>query len=530
MDLRRHRRSVCPAALSLLLIAGVAVAGDGLPTVASTPRVPYTAWSKATFSDVPFDFWSWRWIESIYAAGLTAGCATTPFPAYCPQDVVNRAMMAVFLLRGKHGASYLPPPATGTVFTDVGAQDWAAAWIEELAAEGITAGCGDSRFCPASPVTRAQMAVFLLASEHGASYVPPPPTGTVFTDVGAQDWAAAWIEELAAEGITAGCGGGMYCPYAAVDRGQMAVFLAATFVIPLVDPPTTPTLGGCLVLPANNIWNAPVDALPVDAHSADYIATIGADTGLHPDFGSGTWQGAPIGIPFIVVPGTQPMVPVSFDYADESDPGPYPIPPDAPIEGGADSTGDRHVLVLDNDTCVLYEMFDAWPQTDGSWIAGSGAMFNFTSNALRPAGWTSADAAGLPILPGLVRYDEVAAGAIKHAIRFTAALTQKAYVWPARHYASNSTDPARPPMGQRFRLKASFDISGFSPQVQVILTALKTYGLILADNGSNWYLSGVPDERWDNDVLHTLDNVKGSDFEAVDCSSLMVDPDSGGVP
>jgi hypothetical protein len=301
-------------------------------------------------------------------------------------------------------------------------------------------------------------------------------------------------------------------------------------VIPLVDPPTTPTLGGCLVLPANNIWNAPVDALPVDAHSADYIATIGADTGLHPDFGSGTWQGAPIGIPFIVVPGTQPMVPVSFDYADESDPGPYPIPPDAPIEGGADSTGDRHVLVLDNDTCVLYEMFDAWPQTDGSWIAGSGAMFNFTSNALRPAGWTSADAAGLPILPGLVRYDEVAAGAIKHAIRFTAALTQKAYVWPARHYASNSTDPARPPMGQRFRLKASFDISGFSPQVQVILTALKTYGLILADNGSNWYLSGVPDERWDNDVLHTLDNVKGSDFEAVDCSSLMVDPDSGGVP
>ncbi|MGE5236066.1 MAG: hypothetical protein ACM3O7_06950 [Acidobacteriota bacterium] len=309
----------------------------------------------------------------------------------------------------------------------------------------------------------------------------------------------------------------------------MAVLLATTFSVPLVDPPTTPTLGSCLVEPANNIWNAPVASLPVDAHSADYIATIGPDTGLHPDFGSGTWNGSPIGIPFVIVPGIQPFVTVSFDYADESDPGPYPIPADAPIEGGPDGTGDRHVLVLDNDTCTLYEMFDAWPQTDGSWLAGSGAVFDFTSNALRPAGWTSADAAGLPILPGLVRYDEVARGEIKHAIRFTAALTRRAYVWPARHFASSSTDPTRPPMGQRFRLKASVDISGFPLEVQVILTALKTYGLILADNGSNWYLSGVPDERWNNDVLHALSNVKGRDFEAVDCSSLMVDPNSGEV-
>ncbi len=288
-----------------------------------------------------------------------------------------------------------------------------------------------------------------------------------------------------------------------------------------------PAIGGCQVFPADNIWNVPVDTLPVHPRSADYIATIGAGVGLHADFGSGTWNGQPIGIPFVTVPGDQTPVPVTFDYADESDPGPYPIPPDAPIEGGPASTGDRHVLVLDRDRCLLYETWDSWPQGDGSWHAGSGARFDLSSHALRPAGWTSADAAGLPILPGLVRYEEVAAGVIPHAIRFTAAHTQRATVWPARHFASSSTDPAWPPMGQRFRLKAAFDVRPFPPEVQVILNALKTYGLILADNGSNWYLSGAPDERWDNDALAQLAGVKGSDFEAVDVSGLMLDPDSG---
>jgi hypothetical protein len=299
--------------------------------------------------------------------------------------------------------------------------------------------------------------------------------------------------------------------------------------LPLVvgSPQGGPRIDGCAIYPGDHIWNARVDTLPVDANSPAYISTIGASTGLHPDFGSGTWQGSPIGIPFVTVPGTQPLVDVAFGYDDESDPGPYPIPPDAPIEGGPGSDGDRHVLVLDRDNCVLYETFYAWPQPDGSWYAGSGAVFDLKAYDLRPDGWTSADAAGLPILPGLVRYDEVAAGEIRHAIRFTASQTRRAYIWPARHYASSLTGSQYPPMGQRFRLKADFDISGSSPQVQVILQAFKTYGIILADNGSNWFISGAPDERWDNDVLRELKQVHGSDFEAVNVSSLMVDPDSG---
>ena len=286
-------------------------------------------------------------------------------------------------------------------------------------------------------------------------------------------------------------------------------------------------LEGCRLFPANNIWNVPVDRLPLDPDSDAYVTTIGANETLHADFGSGIWAGGPIGIPYVSVPGTQPLKTVTFDYADESDPGPYPIPDDPPIEGGAQSDGDRHVLILERDNCILYELFHAFPQEDGSWHAGSGAIFDLKSHTLRPEGWTSADAAGLPILPGLVRYDEVASGEIRHAIRFTAPQTQKAYVWPARHYASLLTGSQFPPMGQHFRLKAGFDISGFAPEVQVILHALKRFGMILADNGSSWFISGVPDERWDDDMLHQLHQVEGSNFEAVDCSSLMIDSNSG---
>ena len=287
-----------------------------------------------------------------------------------------------------------------------------------------------------------------------------------------------------------------------------------------------PAIAGCPIFPADNVWNARVDLLPVDPRSADYISTIGPGAGLHPDFGSGTWDGGPIGIPYAVVPGGQPPVSVTFDYADESDPGPYPIPADAPIEGGPASGGDRHVLLVDAGNCMLYELYAAYPQPDGSWHSGSGAVFDLRGDALRPAGWTSADAAGLPILPGLVRYDEVAAGAIRHALRFTVAHTRNQFVWPARHQASSSGNPAYPPMGQRFRLKAGFDVSRFPTSVQVILVALKFYGMIVADNGSNWYVSGAPDERWNNDELHQLSQVHGSDFEAVDESSLMINPNS----
>jgi hypothetical protein len=296
----------------------------------------------------------------------------------------------------------------------------------------------------------------------------------------------------------------------------------------LLARPATADLAGCPMFPANNVWNTRVDHLPVDQRSAAFVRSIGENVGVHPDFGSGLWEGGPIGIPFNKVPAGQPGVWVSFYYEEDSDLIPYPIPADANIEGGPGSTGDRHVLVVKREKCKLFEVFDAHPEANGTWWwGGSGARWNLRSNALRPDTWTSADAAGLPILPGLVRFGEVATGKISHALRFTARYTQKKHVWPARHHASDITDPDVPPMGQRFRLKASFDVSPFPPSVQVILVALKTYGMFLADNGSNWYLSGAPDDRWDNDELHTLGWVKGSDFEAVDSSSLMVHPDSG---
>jgi hypothetical protein len=275
----------------------------------------------------------------------------------------------------------------------------------------------------------------------------------------------------------------------------------------------------CPVFPATNAWNERVDTLPVAADSAQLIASIGLGAGLHPDFGSGLYDGQPIGIPYDVVSKQTKRFRVKFGYADESDKGPYPIPKTVHIEGGRASTGDRHALLLDKDACKLYELYALYPK-GGGWTAGSGAIFNLRSNALRPAGWTSADAAGLPIFPGLARYDEVARGVIDHALRFTAARTRRAYVYPARHYASSSDDPSLPPMGLRVRLKASVDISGFPRQARIVLQALKTYGMILADNGSNWYISGAPNPHWSNDDLHSLGRITGSMFEVVDTSSL----------
>jgi len=286
------------------------------------------------------------------------------------------------------------------------------------------------------------------------------------------------------------------------------------------------SLNGALPFPADNPWNTDISAAPVDPASGTLIASIGLSAGLHPDFGSGTYLGAYIGIPYIVVAGTQPLVPVAFQlYGDESDPGPYPIPADAPIEGamadGSSFGGDRHVLVIDKDHNRLFELDNGFPQPGGSWQADCGALFHLDSDTVRPGaqpGWTSADAAGLPIFPGLVRYDEAASPAgIRHALRFTVQSTRKAYVPPANHWASSNTSPTVPPMGMRVRLKASYPIpAGFTPQTQAILQALKTYGMLVADNGSNWYLSGAPDPRWDNDSLvGELGQVKGSNFEVV---------------
>jgi hypothetical protein len=286
-----------------------------------------------------------------------------------------------------------------------------------------------------------------------------------------------------------------------------------------------------VLLPADNIWNRDISALPVHAMSATWIESIGSGSPVHADFGAGPYRNAIIGIPYTVISSSQPAVPITFLYEDESDPGPYPIPFNVPVEGGGSrpskGKGDAHVLLVQEGSCTLTEVFAAKRNGDGSWKAGSGAVFDLRSNALRTDTYTSADAAGLPILPGLVRYDEVLAGVITHAVRFTAPVTQRAYVWPARHFASSSTDPSLPPMGIRVRLKSTVDISGYSAANRVILTALKKYGMMLADNGAPWFISGAPDRRWSDDDLHQLGTLHGSDFEVVDVSSLMIDPDSG---
>ncbi len=287
-------------------------------------------------------------------------------------------------------------------------------------------------------------------------------------------------------------------------------------------PPAASGRPTCGFFPPDNPWNTDVSGLPVHPRSDALVASIGSDGRLHPDFGT-FYDGGPIGIPFVVVGAGQPRVPVRFTYEDESDPGPYPIPPDAPIAGGPGADGDRHVLVLDDDACVLYELFDAHPRGDGSWDAGSGAVFDLTGNELRPDFWTSADAAGLPILPGLVRYDEVVEdGRIDHALRFTVSRTRRAFVHPATHFASDLTDPGLPPMGLRLRMKAGYDCSGLSDEVQVICAGLKRYGMFVADNGSDWFLTGTHDPRWDDDALGDLKSIPGAAFEVVDTGEPVV--------
>jgi hypothetical protein len=300
-------------------------------------------------------------------------------------------------------------------------------------------------------------------------------------------------------------------------RGTRAVLIAVLALASSAGAATAPQLPEapkCPIFPASNVWNKRVDKLPVAADSQAILSSIGLDTGLHPDFGT-VWQGHPNGIPYTIASKKTKRYRVRFEYASESDKGPYPIPSGVKIEAGS----DRHALIVDRDSCRLYELY-ALQKTKTGWSAGSGAIWNLRSNKLRPAGWTSADAAGLPMLPGLVRYDEVARGHIDHALRFTVEQTRRAFVYPARHYASDATDPNLPPMGLRVRLRADFDTSHFPRQVRVILTALKRYGMIVADNGSSWYISGAPDPRWNDDALHTIGQVTGADFEVVDSSQL----------
>jgi hypothetical protein len=304
----------------------------------------------------------------------------------------------------------------------------------------------------------------------------------------------------------------------------IAPLAAAALLVGLTGATASaPTIAGCPVFPASSPWNQKVDALPVAANSAQLIASIGVGGGVHADFGNGLYNGSRIGIPYVVVhAASTPKSHVTFEYADESDKGPYPIPQNVPVEGypGHADRGDRHVLIVDRDACKLYEL-SGMSKRNGTWSGWSGAIWNLRSNAVRPAGWTSADAAGLPILPGLARWDgDASTGAIKHALRFTAERTRRAYIYPARHYASSLTDPSLPPMGLRVRLKAGVNIATLPPQARIVAQALKTYGMILADNGSNWYLGGAPSPKWSNVELHALGRLTGADFEVVDTSKL----------
>lgn len=459
-------------------------------------------------------------IEAIAAERITLGCNPPVNNRFCPEDSVNRGAMAAFVDR----ALGLAPTVTDHFVDDEGHLFETA--INRLATAGITRGCNppaNDRFCPDDDMTRGEMAAMLARA-----FRYPGSSLDRFTDDDGHIFESV-IQSIAAQGVTLGCNppaNTRFCPDATVTRAEMATFLTRALNLEPNKPPAR-----CPILPQDDVWNTRIDHLPVHSRSNAYVASIGASANLHPDFGSGVWppgSSSPIGIPYVEVGPGEPAVTIHYDaYGSESDPGPFPIPLDAPIEGGPAAGGDRHVIAVDRFRCELFELFDAHPGPGNSWTAASGARYELDSSALRPDGWTSADAAGLPIFPGLVRYDEVRSGAIEHAIRFTAPRTRAAYVWPARHYASNSNDQALPPMGQRFRLKADFDTSGYSRDVRVILTAMKRYGIILADNGSPWYISGSPDPRWDNDVLGQLKGIPGSAFEAVDASGMMIHPDSG---
>ena len=568
-------RKMLIAGLALLLLPLLAGAFFGPH---ATARAADQAVNKADttghFTDIPAGYPYGPAIDALLTSGVVSGYLEDGTLLFKPEDPVLRAQFAKMIC----GALDIPvTEGSASLFKDLGSNDphdlYPNDYVASVAALGITTGTSAGVFSPWDHVTRAQLVTMTVRAANtlapGILASPPPSFSGTFGDFDPDHAPPMRIAEW--NGLLArlvGFGPG-WDPWANASRGEAAQMLAAlmTLVRPIASTTTTTTLGvtttttrgttgttapqstmttsappptststtdspsttvpggsgaqplganvaiAFRLFPADNPWNTDISSYPVHPLSSQYVASIGAGTGLHPDFGT-VWDGAPNGIPYIVVAGDQARVPVSFYYASESDPGPYPIPAAAPIEGGPSSTGDRHVLILDATHRMLYELYDAHPAGD-HWEAGSGAIFDLTSNALRPEGWTSADAAGLPMLPGLVRYDEVASGEITHALRFTVDETQEAYIHPATHYASSNTDPSLPPMGLRLRLRADFDISGFPAKVQVILRALKKYGMIVADNGSSWYISGAPDPRWNDDELHTLSQVPGSAFEAV---------------
>ncbi len=532
--------------VALALVLALAV---GLKHVAAD-KAPSTNCSGTTFSDVCPSDWFYSYVTNLTSLNAISGY---PDGTFRPNNQITRGQIMKVIVQAL--AISGTPPSTAT-FADVPTTNTFFPFVEVGAAHGLASGypCGgagepcngQSRpyFRPNASITRGQIAKMIVNAKGWTAYTPANPT---FQDVPTSSAYFGFVERVANYGVIAGypCGGanepcpGFYFrPFGATTRAQaskvidVARLLTAppatstpVPILPTSTPVSPPT--GCVFLPASNIWHRNIAGLPIHPNSANYMNTIGLSSILHPDFAAGTWNGGPIGIPFITVPGIQPRVPMSFLYTSQSEPGPYPVPTNAPIQGGPNSTSDRHVIVVDQTACLAYELFKAYPNTDGSWHADAGAVWALNTNVLRPNGWTSADAAGLPILPGLVRYDEVAAGYINHAIRFTASTINAAYVWPARHSDGGSSSSNAPPMGLRLRLKASTNISTYDPSVRVVLQALKDYGMILADSGTSLDIGGMPDSRWNDNVMHTLEQFHGTDFEAVDESSLMIDPNSG---
>jgi hypothetical protein len=540
-------------------------------TVQATADNP-TSCTGQRFSDVCPADWFYPYVLDLVNRSAISGYGDNTFR---PGNTITRGQIVKVLVISAGLDAALPSSAT---FSDVPTTNGFFSWVEKAVANGVSSGyaCGgpgepcDAQnrpyFRPNVAVNRGQIAKMIVQAK---GWNPPNPSAQTFRDVPASSPYFRFVEYVAAQAVISGytCGGasepcpGQYFrPGGSTTRGQarkmisLAVSGAPTpgpqpttpptqppppgttpSPLPTTPPQPVPTNGGywtppalpCTVLPADNIWNRNIRSQPLHPRSASYISSIGGGSVLHSDFSAGTWQGQYIGIPFDVVPANQPRVPMSFTWPGHSDAGPYPVPGNATIEGGASAGGDRHVIIVEAGTCTAYEMYASYPNGGGSWRAGVGARWSLTSNALRPDGWSSADAAGLPILPGLVRYDEVAAGAINHAIRFTTSHINQSYIWPARHSDGGSTDPNVPPMGLRLRLKASVDISSYPTQLQVILRALQDYGMILADTGDALNIAGTPDPRWNDQMLHQLEGLHASDFEAVDVSGLMIDPNSG---
>ncbi len=460
----------------------------------------------ASFTDIPGNHPNFDAISYAETEGIVEGYSDGTFQ---PLVNINRAEFTKIII----GYTALEDEIRNCFFTeefpDVGATDWFSQYICHARGAGIINGYPDGTFKPRNPISFAEAAkIIVLAS--GASVSSSSVWYEPYVD---------YVEEHDAkpESISA--------VDKLITRAEMVEIIYrlreeaenGDSSNDEISDGNSPLIGSCPVFPADNPWNTDISDYPVHLNSDAYISSIGRDSFLHADFGGN----GEYGIPFITVDSDQEMIDINFTaYGDESDPGPYPIPLEASIQGGIESGGDRHVLAIDTDSCMLYELYHAFARGN-SWDADSGAVYDLRSNALRPDYWTSADAAGLPIFPGLVRYDEVANGEVTHALRFTVETTQRGFIHPATHFASSETDENLPPMGLRVRLKRDYDISGFTGEARVILEGLKKYGMIVADNGSDWFITGAADTRWDDEDLNQLKPVPGSAFEAVDTGEII---------